>query len=200
MAQLEISKRQQEIIRTAGKILTISGVNGLTTKNLAAEMKFSESALYRHFKNKAQIIETMLLYLECNMDERLQKIITENGTAEENLRALFTSQCEFFNENPYFAVAVFSDGLMEESQEINLVIKKIMAVKYKYLLKIIRKGQQQGFFNQNIETSELIHIVLGSFRLLMFKWRINNFNFDISKQGQQTLETLLTLMRPCNKK
>lgn len=195
MPHFKISKRQQEIIEAAGKILTASGVNGLTTKNLAAEMQFSESALYRHFKNKSQIIETMLSYLKSNMDERLEKINLEISTVEENFRAMFTSQFKFFEENPYFVVAVFSDGLMEESQEINLVIKKIMAVKYKHLMKVIKKGQQQGVFNQNIEADQLIHLAMGSFRLLMFKWRINDFKFDINKQGQQNIDTLLTMMR-----
>ena len=40
-----ISDRQLEIIEAAGKILTASGVSGLTIKNLAREMKFSESAI-----------------------------------------------------------------------------------------------------------------------------------------------------------
>ena len=48
----EISNRQFEIIVAAGKILTSSGVSGLTIKNLAKEMKFSESAIYRHFASK----------------------------------------------------------------------------------------------------------------------------------------------------
>ena len=42
-----ISDRQLEIIEAAGKILTASGISGLTIKNLAKEMKFSESAIYK---------------------------------------------------------------------------------------------------------------------------------------------------------
>ena len=93
-------------------------------------------------------------------------------------------------------MAVFSDGLMEESQAINLVIKQIMAVKHKYLMQIIGQGQQQGVFNANIENEQLIHLAMGSFRLLMFKWRIDNFKFDIHHQGQKAIETLLTLLKP----
>ena len=42
-----IKTRQLEIITAAGGILSESGINGLTTKNLAAKMGFAESALYR---------------------------------------------------------------------------------------------------------------------------------------------------------
>jgi TetR/AcrR family fatty acid metabolism transcriptional regulator len=55
-----ISDRQIEIIEAAGKILTRSGVGGLTIKNLAKEMHFSESAIYRHFTSKEEIIIAML--------------------------------------------------------------------------------------------------------------------------------------------
>ena len=57
------SKRQQEIIESAGKLLMEKGIKGLTTKNLAQEMEFSESALYRHFKNKEDIILLFIRFL-----------------------------------------------------------------------------------------------------------------------------------------
>ena len=53
---VEIKTRQLEIITAAGEILSESGISGLTTKKLAAKMGFAESALYRHFKSKENII------------------------------------------------------------------------------------------------------------------------------------------------
>ncbi|MCK5280372.1 MAG: helix-turn-helix transcriptional regulator, partial [Cyclobacteriaceae bacterium] len=55
-----ITERQLDIIEAAGRILTSSGVSGLTIKNLAKEMKFSESAIYRHFTSKEEIIIALL--------------------------------------------------------------------------------------------------------------------------------------------
>ena len=56
----DLSERQFEIITAAGKLLTRSGILGLTIKNLAREMDFSESAIYRHFSSKEEIIISML--------------------------------------------------------------------------------------------------------------------------------------------
>ncbi|MFN5416495.1 MAG: TetR/AcrR family transcriptional regulator, partial [Flavobacteriia bacterium] len=58
----KISNRQIELIEAAGKLLSTAGISGLTTKNLAKEMNFSESAIYRHFKSKEDIIVEMLNY------------------------------------------------------------------------------------------------------------------------------------------
>jgi len=67
--QSNITSRQIEIIDAAGKILTKLGICGLTIKNLAKELQFSESAIYRHFKSKNEIIMEMLHYLAENLED-----------------------------------------------------------------------------------------------------------------------------------
>lgn len=193
---MEVSERQLEIIESAGKILTQSGLSGLTTKNLAKDIGFSEAAIYRHFGSKEEIILGLLEYLHSSMDKRLEAVCIPTRTPQENFMDLFESQFNFFSKNPHFVVAVFSDGLLEESDKINQAILRLMQVKMKYLLPIIMQGQQQGTFTQAITTEELVHIIMGSFRLQMYKWRIADFKFDIQRQGQNMLQALLTLMKP----
>ncbi len=190
-----ISDRQLEIIEAAGKILTTSGVSGLTIKNLAKEMKFSESAIYRHFASKEEIIIALLEYLAKSMDARYSNVITSEQLPEEKFTILFQNQFSFFKKHPHFAVAVFSDGLMEESQRINETILRIMDVKMKHLIPIIKEGQRNKIFTNSITATELVQIVMGSIRLLMFKWRVSNFEFDIKKAGNKTIKSLLTLLQ-----
>lgn len=191
----EITNRQLEIIEAAGKILTASGVGGLTIKNLAKEMGFSESAIYRHFSSKQDIIIAMLEYLAKYMDERYGVAISQDQSVEEKFINLFTSQFTFFKSNPYFVVAVFSDGLMEESQKVNDAIHKIMTVKMKHLKPIIMQGQKDDIFTNEISVEELLNVVMGSFRLFMFKWRIADFNYDIEEPGHKLIQTLLKLLK-----
>jgi AcrR family transcriptional regulator len=191
---MDITPRQLEIIEAAGKILTSSGVSGLTIKNLAKEMKFSESAIYRHFTSKEKIIIAMLNYLSESIDERLTNV-TRFSNPEENFKALFNEQFRFFKLNPHFVVAVFSDGLMEESQHINENLLKLMNVKMKHLMPVIMQGQQKGVFTNVITTEELIHIIMGTFQLQMFKWRVANFQFDISRSGENMVQSILSLIK-----
>lgn len=196
---IAITTRQLEIIEAAGKILSIAGVSGLTIKNLSKEMKFSESAIYRHFASKEEIIISMLNYLSENMDERLTNVVSKNQPPEEQFTTIFHNQISFFKNNPHFVVAVFSDGLMEESLRINEAISKIMGVKLKHLMPVITKGQEKGVFTNVISTHDLIHIVMGSFRLQMFKWRAANFKFDLQQNGGNIIKALLILITTKNK-
>lgn len=191
---MDITSRQLEIIEAAGKILTSSGVGGLTIKNLAKEMQFSESAIYRHFKSKEEIILAMHNYLAFSIDKRLSAL-THSPDPEKNFIALFQEQFLFFSRNPHFVVAVFSDGLMEESQRTNETYLKLMNEKMKYLLPIIMEGQQKRVFTNAITADELMHIVMGAFKLQMFKWRIANFEFDINRNGNNMIQSILTLIK-----
>jgi AcrR family transcriptional regulator len=190
----ELSERQLEIVEAAGKVITASGVCGLTIKNLAKEMKFSESAIYRHFTSKEEIIIAMLNFLADNIDQRLSNI-SNSSNPEERFNALFQEQFRFFNEFPHFVVAVFSDGLMDSSQPINDTFLKLMNVKMKHLMPIIMDGQQKRVFTNVITTDELIHIVMGTFKLQMFKWWMADFKFDIKRSGDNMMQAILTLIK-----
>ena len=74
LIKMDIKPRQLEIIEVAGKLLTNSGINGLTIKNLANEMNFSEGAIYRHFKNKEEIMP-LLRYLHENVQESSERYL-----------------------------------------------------------------------------------------------------------------------------
>ncbi len=193
---MEIKERQLEIIEAAGEILTESGIAGLTTKNLAAKMGFAESALYRHFKGKEEIILTMLRYLAKDMDKRLTNSAKDIDSPKEKLNAVFNNQFEFFKKNPHFLVAIFSDGLLEESKAINEAIRQIMGTKRSHLLQIIQQGQKQRQFTDTLSADELVHIIMGSFRLHMLQWRLSGFSFDLKLKGNKLMANLLTLIQP----
>lgn len=191
---MNITPRQIEIIEAAGRTLTTAGVSGLTIKNLAKEMNFSESAIYRHFDSKEDIVVAMLNYLATDADKRLSGL-SNNEQPDEKLLALFREQIRFFKLNPHFVVAVFSDGLLEDNQRINEAILQVLNVKIKHLIPVVMEGQQKGVFTNTLTSDELIHIIMGAFKLQMFKWRVANFQFDIVRNGENMLQSLLTLIR-----
>lgn len=191
---INLSNRQIEIIEASGKILMEKGILGLTTKNLAKEMNFSESALYRHFKDKEAIISLLIRFLSDNITTRFEGILQKDINSEEKFIELFQNQFLFFKANPHFIVIVLSDGLLDHSEDIKAEILKLMKANAVVFKKMIEEGQQAGVFNQEIEIEHLVHFVMGTFRLQMLKWKLANFSFDIEKVGMKTMTDLLTLL------
>ena len=193
--ETDLSTRQLEIIEVSGKILMQKGIPGLTTKNLAQEMKFSESALYRHFKDKEEIIIHLISYLSKNVNERFESIINSDLNAEEKFKQLFKSQFSFFKTNPHFIVIVLSEGLLDNSEKIKNTILNLMQTNSLIFRKVIEEGQVSKVFNQHIDSDYLVHFTMGAFRLQMLKWKMENFHFDIEKKGNETMNNLLTLIK-----
>ena len=195
MQKMEIRDRQLEIITAAGEILGELGVTGLTTKRLAEKMGFAEAALYRHFRNKEDIIITLLNYLAANMEERLQSAIQGISDPAEQLAEIFNNQFDFFRQHPQFLVAIFSDGLLEASQGINSAIQQIMMVKRKWLLRIIADGQKQAVFRTDIPAEDLAHVIMGTFRLQMLQWRMGGYTFDLRVKGKKLMRSIFKLIQ-----
>lgn len=191
----EISNRQLEIIEISGKILIEKGIKGLTTKTVAAKMNFSESAIYRHFKSKEEILIALLLLLKQNMRIRLAAEIKSEKTASDNFKAVFASQFNYFKRNPHFVVAVLSDGLIDESTEIKAVILQLMQNKMQLISQILEQGKQNNEFAKEISTEDLLPIILGSFRFQMLKWKLSGFQYDITVEGNKNINDLLILIQ-----
>ena len=191
---LLMTNRQLEIINAAGKILSSEGLGGLTIKNIAAEMQFSESAIYRHFKSKEEIILAMLNFLAVDMQERCQRFLIKDTSAQLQLEALFEHQIKHFKAYPYFVSVVFSDGLLEESDRINHAVKKVMNVKYQLLLPSIEKGQAAGEITNEIPGHNIVEILMGAFRLQMFKWKSSRFTSKIETDGNEIMANLISLI------
>ncbi len=191
---MNITDRQLEIIQAAGKLLASKGLSGLTVKTLAAEMGFVESALYRHFKSKDDILVLMLEYLYQNIQERFEPILAQEVDAKTKLAQIFDSQFRYFKDNPHFVIVVLSDGLIDESEGMrNQVIKMFL-----YKIQIINELVSQCITNGNMEPvlpqETLIHFLMGGFRLTMFKWKTLKFSFDLVKEGNQMIDDFFTLV------
>ena len=191
---MNIKPRQLEIIEATGKLLTTSGINGLTIKNLANEMNFSESAIYRHFSSKEEIIVTLLKYL----NENVNKIFKESsisGVFEKDFTALFKELTYYFKENPFYVVVVFSEGLINESVQIGEKIIQLMDSLTKHAQAIIKEGQEKDLITRSLTSEQVVQIIIPAFRHQMFRWNISNFESDITQSIESLSGSLLELLK-----
>lgn len=190
----KISARQLEIIHASGKLLTTKGSNGLTIKNLSHEMKFSEAALYRHFKSKEEIVASMLDFLAGELDKYFNNL---DKTKKPSERFLDFNKCQFdyFVANPHFTIVVFSEGLFEFTEKINSSIQGLFTVQQKHLIPIIMDGKLDQTFPMEIHSEKIVLILLATLKMQMTKWSYSNFNSDLERSGMDMANTLLQIFK-----
>ena len=79
-----LTERQKEIVKTSIDIISDRGIQNLTIKNLSKKIGISEPAIYRHFKNKMEILLSVLSRFENQIcKNEILKDSEENSPMEQ---------------------------------------------------------------------------------------------------------------------
>jgi len=196
---MDFTKRQIEIITAATELIGEKGLQNLTTKNLAAKIGFSEPALYRHFKNKTSIIQSVLVYYRLQMKSGIEKIMTNNDLGADKIQRLMEFQFNHFSKNPAVVMVIFSETSFQYDEQLSKVVLSILTQKKTLLENIIQLGQKDKSIRADFEPSQLADIIMGSMRFTILRWRLNNFDFNLTKEGDKLWDTIRKILK-CPKK
>ncbi len=191
---MDLSKRQIEIIEAATKLIGKGGVQSLTTKTLAAEMGFSEPALYRHFSDKNEILKSVLMYYREFLRQGLTGIIQSDSTGKEKIKAMIDFQFNHFAKSPAVIMVIFSETSFQFNNQLSQAVSGILLQKRKMVSTIIASGQEEGSIRTDISPEQLTTMIMGSMRFTILRWRLSNFDFDLVDEGKELCRTLDILM------
>ncbi len=192
---MEFTVRQIEIIEAATKRIDEHGIQDLTIKNLASDIKLSEAALYRHFPSKNQILLGVLRYFILDLKSRLEKInAIKDRSSSELLKDIFNSQLQTFVRKPSVVSVIFSESIFHFNTELSATVSSIMKMMHAHIEQIIKKGQADGSFTKIINTSTATTIIMGSMRITVLKWKMSGHKSDLVKDGSTVLNGILNLM------
>ncbi len=185
-----LSERQQQILEESINIIDKKGIQGLTIKNLSKAIGISEPGIYRHFESKTEILLSIL-----NNFKEMAIMLSEmmgsyDATAIEKIRFMFSKMLELFSETPSMVSVIFSEEIFKNEEILKNKIVEILNLHGQTLENIISEGQSEKNVREDIDNKSLALLTMGSLRLLVKKWDINNHNFNLSKEGNKLIEVL----------
>lgn len=190
---MEFTKRQEEIIEKSILIIGLEGMQGLTTKRLAEEMNFSEPALYRHFKNKTEILNSVLKYYQSFLAEGLLALLNNKKTGLEKILGVIEYQFNTFIDRPEIILVIFSESSFQNNSVLLNTVSRTMEKKESKLTNMIEYGKQDESIRPELDAASIAKIIMGSMRFVALKWKMSNFKFDLKKESIQ-LQQSITLM------
>lgn len=109
--------RKGDIITSALKIIDQKGVKGLTVARLAQEVGFVESALYRHFKSKRDLVSFILDNILQDAWNYLAEVEEKTEDSLEALRQLIYLFLSFLEQFPGIFKIIYSDEIYLGDEE-----------------------------------------------------------------------------------
>jgi AcrR family transcriptional regulator len=191
----EITPRQQEIIAAALALIADRGLEALTIKNIAERVGFSDAAVYRHFRNKAQILSTIIDLFARDSARLLEEIHGCTCPAPEKIRLFFLDRCRVFSADRVLATVLFAESLFQNDPLLAAKVHQVLQGHRRLLLATIREGQRLGSIRP-LPPEHLFTAVMGSLRLLVLQWRIGGYQFNLLRAGEGLWRSLATLIAP----
>jgi len=189
-----MTKRQSEIIEKSIKLIAEKGIQGFTIKNLSKEINVSEPAIYRHFDSKTEILLTMLKSLHEKTTELTEELLERNITFLRKLEETLFVYFKIFSEHPYWAAIVFSDEIFKNEKILSDTISEMLKRKEDSFLKLIASAQKEGSLRKDINKKHITIMLIGSIRLLVKRWQLENFSFDLKSEGKKLIRTLIKII------
>ena len=192
---MPFSNRQVEIIEAATYLLGKKGIQSLTTKSLAAEIGFSEPALYRHFKGKTDILESVLSYYQRLLKEGLTHIIQSEEPGLLKIRAMMEFQFRHFTKKPAVIMVVFAEASFQYNNVLSKAVSEIVTQKTTMVRRIIESGQIEGSIRNDIDAEQMVTMIIGSMRFTVLRWRLSGFNFSLIEEGEKLWSMIELLIK-----
>jgi len=153
--------RRKEIMECAVDLILSKQSRKLTLANIAGKMGVTEGSIYRHFRNKEEIMETMIRLLETNLIRSLAKMRRHEKNPLKIMETLLHSHlCSPKRQKEVAAVVslIFSHlgNKPLRKKLITLVNSYIQSVE-----NIIREGQEARVIRRDIDAGAAASIFSG---------------------------------------
>ncbi|UCE30933.1 MAG: nucleoid occlusion factor SlmA [Burkholderiales bacterium] len=119
-------ERRLQILQTLAAMLQEPGGERVTTAALAARIRVSEAALYRHFASKAQMFEGLIEFIEHTVFGLINQIASQDDDGLRQLQAMVLMLLGFAEKNPGMTRVLIGDALVNEDERLQNRVNQIL--------------------------------------------------------------------------
>jgi TetR/AcrR family transcriptional regulator len=118
-------ERRHQILQTLAEMLEHPAGEKVTTAALAARLKVSEAALYRHFKGKAEMFEGLIEFIEQTLFALINRITGEEKSGVRQIEGIMAVLLGFAQKNRGMTRVLIGDALVNEDERLQLRINQL---------------------------------------------------------------------------
>lgn len=188
---INVLHRKEQLILTTIDIIDELGIQKLTTREIARRQEVSEATLFRHYKNKNELLIAVLDYFIQFDSDILQSTELNELKPTETLLYLITTIAEYYENYPAITSILQLFDVLRYEEELSDKIKTIQENRTSTLRQIIEAAKSNSEIPSDTDSEMMAMMISGFFREICLNWRLSNFNFSLRKQTRGTLEMLL---------
>jgi AcrR family transcriptional regulator len=152
--------RRRQIAEAALVIISRDGLGRFTTAAIAAEIGISEGALFRHFGNKAEIVEAAVELIEELLGEFP---LSSNTDPITQLGTFFRARVELMRRRPGVFRILFSQQLAQAASAESVArLRRLQQRSLQFVRSRLEQAAELGLLKPGLQVPALVLIIQGS--------------------------------------
>lgn len=159
-------ERVQQIAQAALELIAESGLRRFTTAAIAARVGITDGTIFRHFKNKEEIVLAAMDRLEETM---FTEAFPTEGDPLHRLEMFFRRRAKLLGEQASVGRLLFSEQLSNAAGEEGLAKVKSWRARNMQFVGECLQGLQGSDWPEGLETSDIAVVIQGSLLTFAFQ-------------------------------
>ncbi len=174
--------RKREIIEAARKLIFKKGSEHVTVNNIAKEVKISEAAIYRHFRNKKEILS----FLASHITESLMLDIDSAAGSElsypDNIGSILRSHLSRIEQKRGVSFQVIAEIISFGDKKLNKQVYNDIRNYLQRFSGLLDNGIKAGVIREDIDSEAVALLLFGMIQGLVNTWALSNYSFDLTER------------------
>lgn len=162
--------RQAEIVQAALGVIGRLGVSGLTIHEVAVAASMSEANIYRHFRNKQDVIRAAVEFIGGQVTSRAAQLAASSGKPMDKLEKVIVAHAEMIAKNPGIPRLLFSDGGIVTGGKIAQVMNSRIDGFLATLTGLIEAAEAEGVLREGVAARETAATILSMIQFSVVRW------------------------------
>lgn len=174
--------RQQEIVNSVRRIIITAGMERLTVREIAADLKITDGALYRHFKSKKEILNLLIDDIEKTLLETINEAAQKSQDPLQKLEDIFLSHLSYVEQRKGVSFIVINKTLSLKDKSLQ---RKMFSVVNKYLKtikSILKEGMALGRIRSDINIDSSSIVFFGMVQSMVTVWGLSGYKYSLRKE------------------
>ena len=175
--------RQRQIIEAARSLIVKYGSEHLTVRRIAKEVEISEAAIYRHFRNKRQILAYLIDYIkESWVNEIEDGFASGDRSTLEILESVLRSHFSAISQRRGISFQVIAEIISFGDKRLNKKALDAISEYVKRVKQLLSQAAEAGEIKKDVDLDAAANLLFGMVQGLVNVWALSGYDFDLEQR------------------
>ncbi|NOZ12666.1 MAG: TetR/AcrR family transcriptional regulator [Acidobacteria bacterium] len=185
-----MTKRQEEILDNAMKLMVNEGITGLTMKKVADRMKFSEPALYRHFLGKQDMVVALISRIRRRYEEMIPEV-DSTLPPREYFRELLCPLLSYLEQVKGIPILFLSESTFNRDDVVRQALFDLYSGMVKRISNYLEDAAEKGLIRKDVDPEAGAVMLVGMVQSLTIRFLLSAGELKLTEKCDDILNIFL---------